>query len=573
MIHVRFKQSLYFVLIIFSIVNTAWPISQDSKTNAVAPQTLSGDRESPGALATADLGSATTTTTSRVSIEPPRGDSDGGPSLQTTQKIVTISSANDAIKVVKVITPLANKTGRRMGEFARVGVEIHSIVDKEIKISLREIIDENLNIFKSTEHGYILSNEDQICYYRLGFLDDLESGKLIATPTGGKNGGKLLTFKGNCTINVRESKISGYAFREPFLLIWPPETNGSLKNISYIGLRDFLENKLALDNSRIDNLTINCTPDSNASIKYNDDDLARIYNNETCLGDKCPVLVWNNISHHLEFKEINKKLLVYDTFNILAFDDVVLEPYSTFVYWYHVMPSNHGIYDTETLVTLKEAKNRAISSHLELEILEDNPQFDVHREFNRNQIYKNDQLDFEFDVDYRGGGAEPVINNIPVRFDPSNYYEYIRIDGKDISMGGKNKLAGNQSWEIFKNFTKDKTLPIVVTVKFNNTGILSPPSIWINNRYVIFDETAANVTVDIPFWRYFSLINLLLVAISSIAIFLAKELYLETGGRRDALMKKINVFRESPFGIIIIFTLLLCLCLICIFLVRWLIKV
>lgn len=563
MIDIRFKRLLYFILIFFFIVDIACPITNEGKTSVQVPSSLIGGRESPGASAASS--SVSSETTPRVPIQSPRGDSDSIPSQQPAPTRITMSSGNESIKVVKVITPRTNKTGRRMGEFAKVCVEIHSIANKPIKISIREIIDENLRIFKSTEHGYILSNEDQVCYYKLGFLDDIESGSLMATPASRDN--KSIIFKkGKCNISLCELKISDYAYRNRYILIYPLSKNDSLMNNSYSALREFLEYKLGLNNSRFDNLTINCTQGDNLSIKNGGEDILIIADNMTCTGDRCPVLIWNDIPHYLEFKKINNKKYIYDTLNILAFDDVILKPDSTFVFWYHVMPNNHGIYDTETLVTLKETQNKTISSHLELEILEDNPQFDVHRKFNKNQIHKNDIMDFEFDVDYKGGGAEPVIKNVPVRFNPSNDYEYLRIDGKDINTINKNNST-------YKNFIKNNTVPISVTIKFNKTGILSPPSIWVNNRHYLFDGTPENVIVDVPFWRYFNLINLLFLAIVSLVAFLAKDIYLETGGRRNELMKRINDFRGSLFGPLIIYSLALCVLLIIYHLYCWLFKI
>lgn len=512
-------------LLIFTIMNTGVSITETNINSKAATSSPSGF----GTKSHLEVSSASGTTSNRVTISH-GGTGGGGPSRTSAQPVITVTSERDPIKIVKIVTPRIKDGERRLGELAQVRVEIYSNQNEPVNLNIREFVDENIPVFRASANAYLLKGPDEISYYKLGFLEDLESGCLNKTI----NRTSVIICGLNCSIE--KSRIKKYNIFEknheymrikPPLLSWPLEKNSSLSQYPYF--MAYLKKLINLNNTTLSNMTINITRTGTISIQNNGNFGINISNNSSDpLDNGNAVLTYNGIVHHLllvQNKTNNKICDIYDTSNVIALDNINLEPDSLIVFWYNLMPYNPGVYDTETLAVIDSPK-RILSGHLEIEIEEDVPQFEVSRKFTSPRIFKWDELGIQYHIDYVGGGPRNQIKSVPINFNNSSDFDY--------------KLKKNEKLSYSEDFFKNHSVVINKTIKYKKQGEFTLPSIWINNKYIDFGELERTVIVDTPFERYFNLISLLFAGVIFVLGVFIKDIYLGDAIKRERMRLKME---------------------------------
>lgn len=520
---------VYSILLILIIINTALSITEVS---SVAKPVSSSAK----ALMAEEL-SGTSVATSPPIVTLPSAPSDGGPSRQPTQVTVTTSSPEDPIKIVKTIMPRQKSDSRQVGKIARITIEIYSRIDKDIKFNIREFIDENLSLLLPSIHGYRLANLDQISYYKLYLLDDLEFDRSNLTQIRNYD---YICFT-NHNYNIRKDNLIGINYdpedKIPYLLDdaplfnWTNMENGSLRDCL---LRNFIKDKLQIvdDESSISNLTINRIGNNIIEIMHGNETVIEINRvNNKLMDNGYVTILYNNTLHHLKIKNDN----VFDINNTLAVNNISLHPNEVFVFWYDIMPESPGIYCLETVASVINPK-RIVSSSVLIESMKDEPQFEVTREFGQFQVYKGKTLWFNYMIKYLGGGSKNGYINAKCALNKSDYYDItdIKIDGAAYEFGDK--------YNITLPLKKDVDTSLRIETKFKEMGDVSPPRISIEGNYYPFNESIT-VTVDTPVRRDFNLISLFLTAIAFLFLFLIKELYLDTNNA-SRISNKQALFEE-----------------------------
>lgn len=509
-------------LIVFAIVNIALSITESSIDSR------------PATVSPSDFGKKShleATGSNRVTITSGSSGGGGGGSPKTpAQPAITVTSEGDPIRIVKIVTPRTKDGERRLGEMAQVRVEIYSNQNDSINLNIREFVDENIPVFRPSANAYILKGPDEISYYKLGFLEDLELGCLDKTT----NNTSITICDFNCSIgnkqikdyNIYEKNHEYMRIKTP-LLSWPLRNNCSLSN--YPNLMNYLKSLLNLKNTTCNNMTINNTRGGNLLIKNNGNVEINIsYNSSDRLDSGNAILTYNGIVHHLVFiqnRTDDRLYDIYDTSNIIGLDDIELEPDSIIVFWYNLMPYNPGVYNTETLATI-ERPPKVLSGHLEIEIEEDIPQFKVSRKFTSPRLFKWDELGIQYHVDYVGGGPRSLIKRVPINFNNSSDFDY--------------KLEKNEKLSYEENFFINRSAIINKTIKYNKEGEFTLPSLWINNKYIDFGENERTVIVDTPFERYFNIFSLLFAGIAFILGILLKDVYFSDPVKNEMLRLKIE---------------------------------
>jgi hypothetical protein len=525
------------VIIILTIILITTDVALSITETNIKSGTASYSPSNYGTKDHLQVSSAPGAASNRVTIS--HGDSGGsGPSRTSAQPAITVTSERDPIKIVKIVTPRIKDGERRLGEMAQVRVEIYSNQNEPINLSIREFVDENIPVFRASANAYLLKGPDEISYYKLGLLEDLELGCLDKSICR-----TSVTF---CDFNcsIEKSRIKGYNVFEknheymrtkPPLLSWPLKNNCSLSN--YPNLVNYLMRLLNLKNITLNNMTINITRGGNLSIQYNGNITINISNNSLDPLDKGnAILTYNGLAHHLLFiqnKTNNKLYDVYDTSNIIPLDNINLEPDSIIVFWYNLMPYNPGVYDTETLVIM-DKPTEVLSAHLEIEIDEDIPQFEVSRKFTSPRIFKWDELGIQYHIDYIGGGSRNQMKSVPINFNNSSDFDY--------------KLKKDEKLSYVENFSKNRSVIIDKIIKYKKQGEFTLPSIWINNKYIDFGENERTVIVDNPFERYFNFISLLFAGFIFILGVFIKDIYLGDIIKRENMRLKMeNIIKNKNY--------------------------
>jgi hypothetical protein len=512
--------------------------------------------------------SSATNAPNRVTISSGSSGSSGssrggtGSAKMPAQPAITVTSAGDPIKIVKIVTPRIKDGERRLGEMAQVRVEIYSNQNETVKLDVREFVDENLPVFRSSANGYVLNSADEISYYKLGLLEDLESG-CLDKKFSAKD---VIICDYNCNINlnqikkydINESWTEYMRMKEPLICL-PIQNGCNLSNYPYFAA--YLKRMLNLNDTTINNMTINCTKDENISIKYNGNLELKIFNNSSdYLDSGNAIFISDGIVHHLIFMQnkTNNNKDVFDTNNIMGLDKISLEPDSIVVFWYNIMPYNPGVYDTETLAIIEKPK-KVVSAHLEIEIEENSPQFKISRKFTSPHIFKWDELGIQYHIDYIGGGPRNQITKVPISFNNSSDFKYI--------------LGKNEKLSFVENFFINHSVVINKTIKYKKEGEFTLPSLWINNKYIDFGENERTVIVDIPFERYFNGISLLFAGITFIIGILLKDIYLTDPIKTEKLRLKIEgIIKDKKYKRTPLVSYFILALLIIIALIFWLFK-
>jgi hypothetical protein len=290
----------------------------------------------------------------------------------------------------------------------------------------------------------------------------------------------------------------------------------------YPRLSQFINDNInAINDTELNQSKIICSAEGNISIKLSENKILNINKSNGYLDDGWVVLSYKNndsnglIVHHLKLVDNNK---IFDPGNSIAIDNLYLPAGSILVFWYYMLPNSPGTYSTETITSIDNPK-MIISSPLDVNIVEDEPQFIVYRKFDQSRIFLQDELDIEYDVEYLGGSFPSVIKNIPVIFDTSpDDFDY----------------ANYSNLSFYGTFYEDKSVPIKKKIKFTKEGMLSPPGIWINGRHFNFEE---NVEVDIPLTRYLNLLSIVSTIILFFIGIIIKDIFLHDAQGKDACIK------------------------------------
>jgi len=306
------------------------------------------------------------------------------------------------------------------------------------------------------------------------------------------------------------------------------EKIGNGKTIMVVGEKNYILLKLNNNESKTDDGRVDkfIPKNENGDLNIYSESIFPIItiNNSSDLIDKGYInLYYKNLVFHLKQKNGS----IYDMNNILAFESLKLFPADFFVFWYCIKaPLDSGSFAVKTYATIDDLKPRQIVLSSAAAIVDNSPSFSATRTFSNYQNFLNDEFEIEFDIEYEGGGTEPKIDNIEIRFDVSNEYEYVSIDGKICNDDLKRQP------KIIKSFIINESVPIKLKIKFKKEGKITPPSLWINYDRKQFSEY---VEVDRPAGRYFSYIYLFITAISFLFFFSVKELYLDIRHNKETL--------------------------------------
>lgn len=461
------------------------------------------------------------------------------------QKIEAEYPNNELVKIEKDIVPRKNNGIILPGDFAQVTVSITSNAKDNLNFDLVEFVDTDLSVFRSSVHGYVLDDPILFCCYKKGVLNHIECGKIM-TSSDKKN----LTFnyaEKPITITETESKIvpmsENLSDGVPFLLNkselfkWNEVLNESLNKCfdRYPNLSNFIQFKLnALDHSDIarSNITIYS---NNIIIFKNKTPIISILNKSDDYIDFSHAhFLCNDHIFHLKLENGT----VYDMDNTISFNNVSLQPSDSFVFWYFIKsPMKTGQFDITTLV-INESINKLITYSSKTVEVVNSPNFEVTRTFSDYNKFLGDELKIIFDVNYLGGGSEPNIDDIVVRFDTSSEYEYISVDGNTSP-----SITNHP--EIIKSFAVGESKPIEVVIRFNETGKISPPSLRINDVRKPFSTDTVNV--DRPVDRYYNVLSLFAAAIPFFVVFVLQT-YLEMGSNKRKLWWRLIGIRHWVFG-------------------------
>jgi hypothetical protein len=504
-------------LICFILIVPSISITEEGKESVAAPF-------SPGEVS--EHYAQTKSTSVETAIGPSnieiRGLSGKEPLEAQGPKKATFSE--EPLKIVKIISPHPDGEGLRSGDLVRVSVEIYP--KNEMNISIREFIDKDIPVFLSSVHGYILSDLDKISYYKLDLLNDIECNKLNTCLDNDYI--KFQCNGNNCKICKKQLYDINNYNKKPYLDDGLPLFDlGTIKNgnlTDYSCLLNFIKNNIiAINDTELNHSKIFCSADGNISIKFYENELLTINKSKSYLDNGWVVLSYKNndstgmIVHHMKLLDVKQ---VFDPGNSIAIDNIYLPGGSIFVFWYYILPKSPGTYSTETITSIADPK-LIISSPLDLQIVEDQPQFKVYRKLDQSRIFLQDCLEIEFDVEYLGGGSPATIKNVPVRYDISPE-DFHYVPNLNLSFNG--------------TFYKNKSISMTKKIRFHKEGMLSPPGIWINDRHFNFD---GSVEVDIPLIRYLNLISI----ISTIFLFfigiIIKDLLLHDEKEREAWIERI----------------------------------
>lgn len=526
---------LFLTIIIVLIINPAWSKTEESTDySPISSQLVSYVAErQPEADSSPSLSQSTSTKFSKASGGTSIKRSDQGVYVQSTEEDLQ-PSITESIKIRKIIIPKAENETIHLGELAKVKVEIYSNSKEDITFDLIEFIDKNLAVFYPSVNGYILPDITLISYYEQDILEYLECDRVMAN----LNTDNSISFNySNLIVNnainkkitlkpINENPINEIPFlenRSP-IFKWNDIDNGSLAGQqNYKELCSYLVDRLqALDNKEIGRCTINKT-DNKIIIYKNESPIINISRSDDYFMNKGYIsLICNNNVFHLRIEDE----YVYDTNNILAFDNVTLHPGDLLVFWYCIKPMVSGQFDAETLVYISNSRPKQAIFYPVTVIAENNPLFRATRTIHDYQKYLDDNLEIVYNVDYMGGGTTPQIKNVDIYFDKSDEYEYIDIDGNKLNESMK------KNPHIIKSFSLNQSEPIKLTIKLIRTGIVSPPGFKINGNNKHFEDT---ITVDKPTWRFSNFFSLLITGVAFLFIFIFSELYLKFRTNRDDL--------------------------------------
>lgn len=509
----------YLLIICFFIMSPSVSITEEGKESVHAPFSP-GELSEHGTKISTIAGTAIET--SKVAIDHDSSENESSEYLGPKKAVFS----EEPLKIIKIISPHRSDKGLRSGDLVKVSVEIYP--KNKLNISIREFIDQDVPVFLSSVHGYILTDMERIGFYKLGLLNDIECNKLDTCIDNeyGDNYIKFVSNHNTCRICTKSAcEIDNYS-KMPYLddgeALFDLSTIRDGNLTDYSCLSQFISDNInSINDTELNLSKIICSADGNISIKINKNKIVNINKTNSYLDDGWVVLSYRNndstglIVHHLKLLDNNK---IFDPGNSIAIDNLDLPAGSILVFWYYMLPNSPGTYNTETITSIDSPK-MIISSPLDVKIVRDEPQFKVYRKFDQSRIFLQDELDIEYDVEYLGGSFPSVIKNIPVIFDTSpddfNYTPY-----SNLSFDG--------------TFYEDKSTPIKKKIKFIKEGMLSPPGIWVNGRHFNFEE---NVEVDIPLTRYFNLFSIILTVILFFIGIIIKDIFLHDSARKEACIE------------------------------------
>ncbi|MHB8117445.1 MAG: hypothetical protein ACYDHX_01755 [Methanothrix sp.] len=572
---------LVFIIITLFLINPALSKTETSPDFKPSPPLVDAvfSDELPERGAIVSSGKASSSSSGDSDYAPSRTSRDRMQSTQFSTRIEIIPSKEGLIELKKTIIPRTTNGYIFPGEFAQVRVEVYSKADENINLSLTEFMDENLAVFYPVVHGYLLQTISHICYDEQNIFNHIESGKIEAYLVNDSDNNitffydkinNNVSYFNKLAIPINENNINEtpYSLNRSPLFEWGGVKNESLNESlnKYPYFKIFIKDKLgALNNSRIDGSIIK-KYHNKISIFENNTSIINITKSDGYMDRGYVNLSYNKFVFHLRLENDT----IYDNNNILTFDNVTLHPGDFFVFWYCVKsPIKSGFYEVKTFATtINNSEPKQVVFSSATVIVDNNPIFKVDRTFSNYQIFLNDELKMRFDIEYLGGGAEPKIDDVQVRFDVSDEYEYILLD--DIECNESQKKHQLRT----KSFYRGKCLPINVTIKFKETGIISPPSLWVNDVRKPFYEF---VTVDRPAGRYFNFIYLFATAIFFVIVFVFKQLYLDIGKNKENLSMRASslwrlIFRLSLVKKITYITIIAILFLIDLVRVSWMLN-
>jgi len=511
------------------------------------------------------------------SIIPPTGQplpKGGEPKVISSVPTGYAPATGGPLTIKKTVTPV--ETGKGHANRLRVDVEITSIkknrLDDAINdIDIYELVDESLNLVPPSDSlseivklDYIdqlrtisrgsmydhffeipLINYqkamylDEISLMRLALLrdiplssaDPLSYGKIYANPESKSQINyipsvntvyNILTCNKNKGVYNNSENLENLSkyMKDNFGIKW---LNPSNINISYPGCSSI----------RMENIKIS---DKNASYNWI---LFMIDNHDA---DEGVVLL--NISdqmiYYLNFETsmLNKSQWnISDRNEILRFNIKSLGSKDRLFYWYYVRPKKSGVFNTETILRIKDEDFKGwpdIIYPMNIEVGKPDYRFEVDPILGSTRVFFNSswipdkwkKLDIAYIIRYTGAASNTYLKKINV--------EVKSADGH---------LYGNNSVRL--NFDTNNIISLNRQISYNKTGTYTIPAIWIEGTPYLFKET---VTVDEPIIRWWGLINSYYTIIAALLLILvnkeAKGVLLWTYGHILLVLSRLG-FRKA----------------------------
>lgn len=378
---------------------------------------------------------------------------------------IFFSSPDSPIKIRKLFNP-GNKTNYLLGDPIGVYVEVSSTNKNLADINILEVIDDDLSVLSVSEDYGKISSLSEICdYYRdLNNDDYLEAESCINEGFGCRFDSlnktdisfnkneleyKLLIF--NLSDNCSSSELNAALkiIKDEFKIPWAMQGSASY-NKSMTGIK------------------IN---------KINDLDFVDIlFNNST---NNALVNISNQRFYRFKAELKDNVMTINETEVALKFSFDSLGRSDLFAYNYYIIPKKPGNFNIMTLVrSYGRSDIKYIST---IEIKEPTPQFEITPRPRDLIITRSfGPLYLAYDITYLGGASEPDLNNVKIKLEnDGDYYNCSFEDGIENATT--------------MNFTKYKTAHINTKVEFKNSGMMSIPGIYINDKLYSFRDVKIDV--------------------------------------------------------------------------------
>jgi hypothetical protein len=203
---------------------------------------------------------------------------------------------------------------------------------------------------------------------------------------------------------------------------------------------------------------------------------------------------------------------ISDRNEILRFNTKSLGSKDRLFYWYYVRPKKSGVFNTETILRIKDEDFKGwpdIIYPMNIEVGKPDYRFEVNPILGSTKVFFNSswipdkwkKLDITYIIRYTGAASNTYLKNINVEVKSADGYLY-----------------GNNSARL--NFNTNNIISLNRQISYNKTGTYTIPAIWIEGTPYLFKET---VTVDEPIIRWWSMINSYYTIIAALLLILVNK--------------------------------------------------